>query len=347
MKIAAVYLARPADGLAPIQAFRASYDAHAAGAPHRLIVIYKGADSPDMQAARAAFADLPHDRYDMEDEGYDIGAYIRAARHFDVDYMCFLNTFSQILHDGWLDRLVSAAARERTGMAAATGSYESLAQTYRYVESVIHEFGYNPGGIDPARLPYVEFIMRAHAGRLFTAPGWLHLAYVMKNRLRALRLGGEAGVLKWRLDSAYAPGGRHHWTLAFGGFPNPHLRSNAFAIRRDLFNQLNFAIPKRKLDANAFESGPEGISSRLRAMGLDLLVVGADGEAHAAPDWPRSGTYRSSAQRNLLIADNQTRTYDMLPEKQRLTYQVLTWGEAMVEPRPTDFPAYGLDFQVP
>src|SRR5208337_397093 len=143
MSIACVYLARSAEGPEPMRRFLTSYAEHGAGVEHRLIIVYKGGGDEERQQARALFAGIPHERLDMEDEGYDIGAYILAARRFEFDYMCFLNTFSEIQSDGWLGKMYAHARNGNVGMVAATGSYESLSQTFRYIQSVVHEYKYN------------------------------------------------------------------------------------------------------------------------------------------------------------------------------------------------------------
>ncbi|MFW8646000.1 glycosyltransferase family A protein [Rhizobium beringeri] len=64
----------------------------------------------------------------------------------------------------------------------------------------------------------------------------------------------------------------------FPHFPNPHIRSNAFLVKRDDL----LAIPledKGKMAACRFESGKEGLSMHLLRQGLDILVVGADGKS--------------------------------------------------------------------
>jgi len=68
---------------------------------------------------------LPHERLFLADYGYDLRPYFVAARTFDCDQFCFLNSFSVILDALWLSKLHRYAALEDVGLVGATGSYQS------------------------------------------------------------------------------------------------------------------------------------------------------------------------------------------------------------------------------
>jgi len=114
----------------------------------------------------------------------------------------------------------------------------------------------------------------------------------------------------------------------FPCFPNPHLRSNAFIVRRNLF--VDFAatcrIPRRKRDAYMLESGRTGFSAFLSGRGLKLLVTGADGKVYEPEQWIDSGTFRSPGQPNLLVADNQTMIYDKANQHMKNGLEKAAWG---------------------
>jgi hypothetical protein len=113
---------------------------------------------------------------------------------------------------------------------------------------------------------------------------------------------------------------------AFPPFPNPHLRSNAFVIPRELMNRVwpSFVVSKRK--AYHWESGRESFTRRIQALDLRVLVAGKDGLGYGPPEWPRSGTYRLGKQENLLVSDNQTRDYDEADAASRRRLSMVTWG---------------------
>ena len=113
----------------------------------------------------------------------------------------------------------------------------------------------------------------------------------------------------------------------FPKFPNPHLRSNAFAMRRRHAEEIlgSYAITG-KLDTFQIESGADGLTQRVFALGLTCLIVGGDGRGYAPQAWPASETFRQGGQANLLVHDNQTRTYAEMDAVARRMMTARTWG---------------------
>jgi GT2 family glycosyltransferase len=113
----------------------------------------------------------------------------------------------------------------------------------------------------------------------------------------------------------------------FPDFPNRHLRTNAFMIGRDLFLSLaSDAVIRDKEDAYLVEHGPDSLTQRVLALGLKVLVVGRNGRGYSPQWWPCSDTYRQGSQTNLLIADNQTRTYATASSDTQRRLLDLAWG---------------------
>jgi hypothetical protein len=111
-------------------------------------------------------------------------------------------------------------------------------------------------------------------------------------------------------------------------FPNPHLRTNAFMLRRETLMRMR--PPGRiadKMDAYAFEHGAGSLTRRMWSAGLKVLMVGRDGRAFEPQWWANSDVFRQGMQGNLLVRDNRTRDYDQasLAEK-RMLFQ-LAWGD--------------------
>ncbi len=122
---------------------------------------------------------------------------------------------------------------------------------------------------------------------------------------------------------------RIKWFLnrrSFVPFPNPHLRSNAFLISGELMDRIWPAAVVTKRGAYLWESGRRGFTRRVQALGLGLFVAGNDGRAYPPDEWPRSGTFRQGKQENLLVADNQTRSYDEADAATRRELSVTAWG---------------------
>jgi hypothetical protein len=115
-----------------------------------------------------------------------------------------------------------------------------------------------------------------------------------------------------------------------GQKPNIHIRSNAFMLDRCLLLELAGSdVIRSKEDAWQFESGPDGLTRRVQARGLETLVVGRNGRGYSPRFWPRSETYRQGTQENLLIADNQTRAYITWPQPQKQAMSFSAWGNEL------------------
>lgn len=114
----------------------------------------------------------------------------------------------------------------------------------------------------------------------------------------------------------------------FSPFPAPHLRTNAFLIARETLRRLCVPRLASKSDCYRFESGRNSMTNQLKRNGGECLVVGRDGTAYAERDWSTSATFRRGEQRNLLVADNQTRAYAAADPLTQATIRRLTWGDA-------------------
>lgn len=227
-----VYLFWTPYGLEPAQRFVDSYRAHAAGAPHQLLVAFAGPDE-DREPFHEVFSSIGHERLELG-LGMDLAHYRTAVERSLADAFCFVNTVSVILADDWLGLMARALAPDGVGMVGATGSYES------------------PNAVRPGPL-------------------------------RRLRPGFEA-------------------------FPNPHLRTNGFAMERQLIDELDWPTRMTREETVALEGGSRSLSRQVRARGLQTLVVGRDG-AYPPQHWRASRTFRSGEQDNLLLGDNRTRHY--------------------------------------
>jgi hypothetical protein len=236
-------------GAEALRRFVGSYRAHPAGAEHRLVVVFKGfGDAGPTAEHRAALDGVAHEALHYDLPTLDLPAYAWCAETLDAAHLCFLNSESTVLADGWLAALLDPLRDPGVGATGATGSYES------------------PHSIVPFR--------------------------------------------------------RRRWPP----FPNPHLRTNAFALSRDLMRELRWPVVRTKPAAWELESGRDGFTRQVWARGLQTLVVGRDGRAFAPAEWPGSATFRSGAQANLLVADNRTRQWDEADARLRARLTRLAWG---------------------
>lgn len=145
-------------------------------------------------------------------------------------------------------------------------------------------------------------------------------ALAMRRRARAE--GGPRGAMEGCLRRRAL---LKYWFL-FGTFPNYHLRTNGFMVRRDVFVRLRVPNAPTRMDALRFESGRNSMTKQLLRMGLRVLVVGRDGQGYGKEEWQRSQTYRASQQENLLISDNRTRAYMEAEPEERDWLSRYAWG---------------------
>lgn len=113
----------------------------------------------------------------------------------------------------------------------------------------------------------------------------------------------------------------------FPMFPNVHVRSNAFMIRRARLETIWSSLRVRtKLDAFLSESGPASLTRRILGMGFNVLLVGADGRGYKPQEWPTSGIFRQGFQPNLLVHDNVTRRFEMDDYLEKKRSAKRAWG---------------------
>jgi hypothetical protein len=104
-----------------------SYQKHPAGIDHDLILIFKGFESNELTPDAAGFlSEISYQSIFVPDIGLDIGPYLDVSRHLNHSWLCFMNSFSEILVDGWLEMLFHQANQPGVGMVGATGTWESL-----------------------------------------------------------------------------------------------------------------------------------------------------------------------------------------------------------------------------
>jgi hypothetical protein len=96
------------------------------------------------------------------------------------------------------------------------------------------------------------------------------------------------------------------------GFPNPHIRTNAFLIDRNSFLEY-FRIngyPKSKFDCHLVESGPKGLTKYMIKKGATVVIVSNNGEVFNVSDWGSANLFRANnSSDRLVFTDNRTREY--------------------------------------
>lgn len=114
-------------GHGPLRHFVQSYRARPAGQDHELLVVFNGfSDTAALDAARGELDDVAHVELRLSQPLQDLAAYRAAAEHASGAHaLCFLNSHSELLVDGWLALLDEQLRAPRVGIVGATGSHES------------------------------------------------------------------------------------------------------------------------------------------------------------------------------------------------------------------------------
>ncbi len=171
--------------------------------------------------------------------------------------------------------------------------------------TVFPDDGYNVGAfLDAAAKLDHEYLCCCTAYTEFLTDNWLQklMSHAVKPRIGAVDVMGS-------FESRRQHGYDGVAAQDFPQFPNPHLRVVCLTIKRKLLLDFNFPPMKTKLDTLRFESGADGLPTRIRHAGLMQVVVGADGEAYPEECWSGSLTFRLGDQQNLIAHDKHSRGY--------------------------------------
>ena len=250
--LAVLHLVRKGNPSQLLKRFIKSYQNHPTEMNHRLIFILKGFSGVEAEdQKRRIVKKLRHAEFvEVSDDGFDINAYRDAAQQIDCEYLLFLNSYSSIEADQWLEKFTAVFQKHPTaGLVGATGN--------------------------------------------------------------------------WEITNDETP------------FPNVHIRSNGFMIRRDIFLNLTFGALDTKKACSQFEAGKNSMTRQILALNLELYIVGRNGHVYPPQNWPESGIFRSGEQENLLIADNRTREHTTESPRHRLKMARLSWGDQTKVPPPS------------
>lgn len=108
-------------------------------------------------------------------------------------------------------------------------------------------------------------------------------------------------------------------------FPNPHIRTNSFLVRKKMFLDWGYPGSSKQACYN-FESGEKGMYRRVKDGGMVSILVGKDGCWGEPDQWIESHTFRLHEQENLLFQDNQSRHYQEANAEERARLVELAWG---------------------
>lgn len=290
--ICVVHLVRAVNGPTPLKRFLDSYKMHSAGVDHDLLIVFKGYKSKkELIEHKEILIPFKYISLEVSDEGYDLTAYFKVAKEFNYNYFIFLNSYSEILANDWLLKMYQPFFNDCIGAVGATGSYQSMYRD-QFQQKIKFPTIYNGHALSfkDNLINTVHFIRRC----IQFSRRWVYFA------------------------------------INFSSFPNPHIRTNAFMIRKSIICNLKLPQINTKMDAWLFESGRSGLSASVKKQKKKLVVVGRNGCSYDEDEWFHSNTYKQANQDNLLIADNQTNVYQFGDVSIRKMHASYAWGTECV-----------------
>jgi hypothetical protein len=153
--------------------------------------------------------------------------------------------------------------------------------------------------------------------------------------------GLVGATASWESQSRWIRGRARYWPYQlirlrgsrrdYPRFPNPHIRSTAFAIDRVNLLAMKLEDAQDKRDTYLLESGRRSITRQILERDLRAVVTGRDGRVYGVKDWAASRTYRSGEQDNLLVSDRRTEDWARASPRLRRRLSRDAWGEHYVE----------------
>ncbi len=297
-----MHLVHAANGIEPFIAFLDSWRGHRPGADCDLVLALKAFTAPEeadpyLEEAR----DLAPEALFFADGGLDLGTYFAAAARLRRDRYCFLNSYSELLAEGWLAKLDAALAEPHAGISGASGSWASARSWVAYL-----------------------LRMRSHY------QGLLPERHIAREAFLSIELERSGKIARSRRESLRAKVRAlpeiPEQIVSFEPFPAHHVRTNAFMISHATLARLRLHEIRRKMDAYLLEHGRASITRQVQQLGLRALVVDRAGAIYDQDDWDRSYTLWQGDQEGLLVADNQTRSYARGDGDRRRLLSTLAWG---------------------
>ncbi|RYG62341.1 MAG: hypothetical protein EON60_00080 [Alphaproteobacteria bacterium] len=110
-------------------------------------------------------------------------------------------------------------------------------------------------------------------------------------------------------------------------YPNYHVRTTAFMMKRELYLEMTEGRLGTATDEYELEAGPDNLTKRMMARGMNPLVVDRFGAMYEIPEWYRAGTFRRGEQEGLIASDNRTYDYEVSGPWRRRYLIRRAWGK--------------------
>lgn len=145
-------------------------------------------------------------------------------------------------------------------------------------------------------------------------------------------------------ESIQIVGAMGSWGYMLEGltFPNYHIRTCSFMIKRELFLEYTkiHKFPVTKEDTYEIEHGKTSITNFVLDKGYKAVVVNSDGEIFAPEDWWHSKTFRYPGEWKSMLSDRHSSFYTGPIEKHRESMERASWGQSLKKTTAKIFVSY-------
>lgn len=266
-----------------------------------------------------------------------------AHGHFGIaPFRAFIESYRA--HAAGITHKLVIVFKGSRGIGAGSG-YSELLVGIPYHSLFLDDVGYDLGSYFHAVASFIHpTYCLLNSRSVILVDGWLEMLcrYAKKPEVGMVSATGSMESLYTDYmalqDRCAGPGGRirrfmrgsiinrmRHRFL-YPAFPNPHLRTNAIAIRREILLQVHRWPFRTRRDTAQFENGRRSISRQLLSKGYELLIVGRNGVGYPPAEWFKSNTFWQGTQQNLLVADNQTERYAVASPREQSLLSCSAWG---------------------
>lgn len=116
--------------------------------------------------------------------------------------------------------------------------------------------------------------------------------------------------------------------IEFPRTPNPHIRTNGFAIRKKDFAYITKnVVISSKYDAWIFESGFFSLTKRIMNLDKNYIIVDKKGVTYGVESFQIAGTFRNLYRSNQIISDNQHKEYSKYNILNKIRVTLNTWSK--------------------
>ena len=131
----------------------------------------------------------------------------------------------------------------------------------------------------------------------------------------------------------------------FEKFPNYHIRTTTFMLKRELFLEYASTVkfPATKEDTYEIEHGENSLTNFVLKKGYKAVVVNSDGKVFTPENWDVSQTFRYPGKLKSIFEDRHTKIYDEADSNEKQDLERYAWGRSLKETKVKIFVIYHRD----